>query len=413
MVTTCDLFAYLGKRNTPVKTPEIMRDFHRREYEYANIYRMLSNLVEENLVSKTSNGFQIKFSKKTQLLYKIISYCVDNDINYNYLINKNFAEFISKALLKAEFTSKDFLIDSKTFKKYTEILNNYGLIICMSRKPFKGRIFESYLLNSILQYFDMSILVKREKQLDLLKLIEKELKKFKNNVSKNERQYKLILEEYEIRFVHSSLFLEGNPITLPDTIKILKQKIIPKDLRDSDVRELQNYQIALKSMMDNSIQGMKLTKEIVLNYHYLAMQHRLKIAGKIRSVAVYIKGNPNFKVAPVIQIKTLFDSLMKEYSEFTTRRHNIKEIIEFVAYFHNQFQYIHPFEDGNSRTTRLIMFHLLQYYKIPVLDIPLGLLDKYLKNTKAYKKREDKELQKTIQMIVLYNLKSINRRLEK
>ena len=408
MVTKYDIFAYLGKRNSPLKPREIMEHFNRRDYEYPNIYRILLTLVEEKLVSKTKNGYQIKLSQKTQLLYGIINYSIANGINYNYLINKELSKFISKALLKIEFTSKDFSLDPKTFAKYTTTLENYGLIIIISKKPFKARISMNRLFSSILEYFDIKVLVKKEKEVNLYKLIEKELRQFRKNISKNERKYESIVKEYEVKFIHSSLSLEGNPITLPDTIKILKQKIIPKDLRVLDVKALQNYQIALETMMNNALKGVKLTKEIILNYHYLAMQHIKRIAGKIRTVSVQIKGNPNFKIASVIKIEKLLDDLFKKYSEFINKKSKIKDIIEFAAYFHNEFQYIHPFEDGNSRTTRLIMFHIFQYYKIPILDMPFGLLDKYLENTKAYKKREDKELQKTLQMIVLSNLKSIN-----
>ena len=86
----------------------------------------------------------------------------------------------------------------------------------------------------------------------------------------------------------------------------------------------------------------------------------------------------------------------------------LEEVLKFAVYFHNEFQHIHPFEDGNSRTTRLITFHLLQSKGIPILDIPYGLLDEYLVYTKGSRTREDKKLLSNLQKIILFNLKKIN-----
>jgi len=85
--------------------------------------------------------------------------------------------------------------------------------------------------------------------------------------------------------------------------------------------------------------------------------------------------------------------------------------LAFAVYFHNEFQHIHPFVDGNSRTTRLITFHLLQHKDIPIVDIPIGLLDEYLDYTKGSKKREDNKLYRTLQKILLFNLKKMNKKL--
>ena len=89
-----------------------------------------------------------------------------------------------------------------------------------------------------------------------------------------------------------------------------------------------------------------------------------------------------------------------------------KHSVEAAALAHKEFVFIHPFIDGNSRTTRLITFHLLQSLDIPILDIPFGLLDEYLINTKGSKVRSDAKLYRNLQKIVLFNLKKINDKLK-
>jgi hypothetical protein len=54
----------------------------------------------------------------------------------------------------------------------------------------------------------------------------------------------------------------------------------------------------------------------------------------------------------------------------------------------------------------------LQSLDIPILDIPLGLLDEYLNDTKGSKKREDLKLYRTLQKIILFNLNKINKGLK-
>ena len=263
-----------------------------------------------------------------------------------------------------------------------------------------------------MKYFGHKAFVAKRKEGGYLNEIEKELKIFRRLKRKNERKYLEIIEKYEIRFIQHSLNLEGNPITLPETIKLLHDQIIPKDMKSKDLQVVQNYQMALNQMLKESSEKKVLNKESILSYHFLAMQHNPKITGKIREVNVYIKGNMDFKVASVREIESKLDDLLEKYSEFIKGKNSLKEILLFSSYFHNEFQYIHPFIDGNSRTTRLLTFHILRSQDIPIMDIPLGLLEDYLFSTKGAKKRDDRKLDQVFQSIILYNIKMINEQLK-
>src|SRR3989344_868342 len=411
MVTQYDVFEVVYKNKAPVKHIEVVRKLNKTENEYNGIHRFLVELEKDNFLAKTKYGFQIKINSKTDLLYNLIYYCLSNNINYNLLLDRNLAKFISQSLIKGEITSRDVKINPRTFIKYISILNKYGMLMIISKKPIKIKIFYNYLLKNLLFYFGFKPLVKEKTSLDYTSKIEKEIRLYKRLKRKNEQGFKNIVDENEILFIHHSLKLEGNPITLPDTIKILKDKIIPKNLSTEDVDEVKNYQKAILQMLNDSFQKKPLTLQTILNYHNLSMQHNPNIAGKIRKVEVSIVGNPNFKVAKAKDIKPRFNQLLNEYNKFIRKKSNIREIINFAAFFHNEFQYIHPFADGNSRTTRLVTFHLLQFKDIPILDIPFGLLDEYLSYTKGYKHRNDKRLSENLQEIILFNLKKINDKL--
>ena len=409
MVTKFDIFEFAYTNKQPLKPIEVARKFKKNASEYDNLHRMLRDLVQEDLLIKNSYGFQAKSNDKANLLYEIIFHCLRNGINYNDLLNPNLVKFLNIALQKKEVNSKNVKINPLTLRKYVNILSKDGLLLIISEKPIRVEVFYNTLLNNILIYFGYKYKVITKDITNYMEVIEKELAKFRRFKKNNETKYQQIIGEFEVSFVHHSLSLEGNPITLNETQIILKDEIIPANLKSKDIDEVKNYQKALLQMLKDSQDKKPLTLQTILNYHYLAVQHNPDIAGKIRKVEVHISGNPNFKITKSTDIEKEFEELIKKYNHFIAKeKANLKEILNFAVYFHNEFQHIHPFEDGNSRTTRLITFHLLQSKGIPILDIPYGLLDEYLIYTKRSRTREDKKLLSNLQKIILFNLKKIN-----
>jgi fido (protein-threonine AMPylation protein) len=412
MVTKYDVFEYMYEKGGPLKPQEVANAFKKSNIDYHGIYNMLLDLKNLTLIAKNEYGFQSLRSEKNELLYQMIRFCLQNDINYNELLDKNIAAFVSKSFLKKRVTVKDLEMDTRTFSKYVGILEKNGLLIALSKKPLTMTIPYNSFLRDLVSYFGENVLVSKPKPDEYLGEINRELSRFRMLRGQNEARYQRIIGEYQIRFVHHSLSIEGNPITLPDTIKLLKEHIMPPNYTTESIQEVQNYQKAINQMNADAEEKKPLTKESILNYHGIAMQHRPAMSGKIRKHAVHIKGNPDYIVAEVREIEKRLEALLKKYNKFISNRKNpLKDILDFVAYFQNEFQHIHPFEDGNSRTTRLITFHVLRTQNIPVYDIPLGLLEEYVFSTKGARKRDDKKLNQVMQQIILSNLKSINEKL--
>ncbi|MFH1311340.1 MAG: Fic family protein [Nanoarchaeota archaeon] len=411
MVTKYDVFEIVYKNRASLKPIEVVKKLNKNEREYHIIHRYLRELAKEKLLIKKKDGFQADISKKSELLYNLVFYCIKNGINYNFILDRNFAQFISLSLQKEEINSKNIRLNPRTVRKYVNILDKYGMILIISEKPLRAKIFYNVLLNNLLIYFGYKHSVIAESSKNYLQEIKKELERYRKLKNKDEAKYQRIVGEFGISFIYHSLSLEGNPITLPDTIKILKDKLIPANLKTADVDEVKNYQEAVFQMLKDTNERKPLSLQLVLDYHKIAMRHRSYLAGSIRTIPVHIKGNPNFKTTLTEKIREELEKLFDKYNEFTKRKNvPLDEVLRFAVYFHNEFQHIHPFEDGNSRITRLITFHLLQSLDIPILDIPLGLLDEYLSYTKGSKKREDIKLYQNLQKIILFNLKKINKR---
>lgn len=412
MVTKYDVFEIVYKNRAPIKPIDVANRLNRGKKEYHLIYNLLISLAREGLVIRMKDGFQVKTTTKTELLYSLIVYCIRNGINYNLILDKNFTRFIVGALQKEEISTKNIKLNSRTLQKYISILDRYGMILIISEKPLRAKVFYNALLNNLILYFGYKQLMPANGRKTYLSEIKRELDIYRKLRKKNEAKYKELLGEFKVSFIYHSLSLEGNPITLPDTIKILKDSLVSTELKIDDIAEIKNYQTALLQMLSDAYNRKPLTLQVVLDYHRLAMGHKISLAGIIRKVPVYINGNPNFKTTTPEKIMDELDSLFSKYNDFIRRKDiSLEEILHFAVYFHNRFQHIHPFEDGNSRTTRLITFHILQSMDIPIFDIPFGLLDEYLDHTKGSRGSEDFQLYKNLQKIVLFNLKKINKKL--
>ena len=71
---------------------------------------------------------------------------------------------------------------------------------------------------------------------------------------------------------------------------------------------------------------------------------------------------------------------------------NSKNCLDKLGWIHNEFQKIHPFADGNSRTTRMILNWFMIKNSFPLIVLKMGSFDEYMNLTKLSKKRDDDEL---------------------
>jgi Fic family protein len=117
------------------------------------------------------------------------------------------------------------------------------------------------------------------------------------------------------------------------------------------------YNYAYTAMKDKK----KFTKAIILNIHKRLM-HRLSpsIAGKFRTVPVYIGGREAINASQIKDELNILCSLPA-----TTE--------EFIKKWHIEFERIHPHQDGNGRTGRIIMNIQRIKLGLPILTIHEGL----------------------------------------
>jgi len=157
----------------------------------------------------------------------------------------------------------------------------------------------------------------------------------------------------------ASTSIEGNPLPLTDVKRILKNT--PQNIRDSE-REVLNYNTALKEINKKLANGnIPFTLSLVLQIHR-QVTHKLLPSfqsGKLRLDAVFVNDPREHTTIywppDVKDVPALVKDLILFVADNTTK---IDPLI-LAGLFHRQMVVIHPFMDGNGRTTRLLTKILL------------------------------------------------------
>ena len=405
MTSKYDVFYVIATKGE-INANEIVEALNKPKKEYKAIFNHIMELDREKYIQR-GDKITIIHNEKSKRLFGLISFCISNRINYNIIFKKTMLSFIQKASKKEFFTINDIKVHSQTFSLYVEALSRYGLLLVISRKPLKCKLLRHHFLIDLMNFFDKKLQFYTSKQHTFINEIKKELRKYRRNVKIHYTVIEDLESKEEVNFIHSSLNLEGNPLTLPETQKLIIEQIVPEKHKLVHIQEVTNYKKAVDLMIANAKKKVRLDFQLVLKYHEIAMSH-IREAGKIRKQNVIIKLNPNFKTCDWHLISLKLNELMEKYEIFNPKKRDTNKIIEFASFFHNEFQRIHPFIDGNSRISRLLMLHILRSYEIPILDLPLGFFDSYLDLTKRSTKRDDKSFRYLIEEIILMNLKKIN-----
>jgi Fic family protein len=162
-------------------------------------------------------------------------------------------------------------------------------------------------------------------------------------------------EQMQIEFTYNSNAIEGNTLSLRETQLVIQEGITVhgKSLREH--LEARNHPEAITYMEKLAQKGSTVKQEDILKVHKLLM-HDIddQNAGKYRTGQVRVAG-ATFMPPQADRIQPMINELLQTLSQ------NPDELtpIELAAFFHYKLVYIHPFIDGNGRTTRLLMNAIL------------------------------------------------------
>lgn len=152
---------------------------------------------------------------------------------------------------------------------------------------------------------------------------------------------------------HASTSIEGNPLPLTMVKAVLKGQ--PKNSRDSE-REVLNYN-AILVWLDGEIKSRKLKIDVAL---LLKIQKQVTAgllprfdSGHLRKRAVVVNDPRTRQMAYIPPDCDDVPKLMTDLLEFVGKNRGELDPLILAGIFHKQLVLIHPFMDGNGRTTRL------------------------------------------------------------
>ena len=202
-------------------------------------------------------------------------------------------------------------------------------------------------------------------------------------------------DETVFQFLAGSARLEGSTITFGETRDMILKDIYPEKPK-RDIQMVRNLNEAMHYVLEHLEE--EITSQHIKEINKLVMFSMHRNAGKYKIVNNKIQGNPQFKTAPPGQVP----SMMENYCQFLQSITDKKNCLEQTGYIHNELQRTHPFSDGNSRTTRMIINWMLLKHDLPLLVLKMGCFDEYMAMTKLSTKREDKKLTYFFQHLLLH-----------
>lgn len=182
-----------------------------------------------------------------------------------------------------------------------------------------------------------------------------------------------IYHKVQVELTYNSNHIEGSRLTHDQTRYIYETNTIGMEngvLNVDDIVETANHFQCIDLVIDNAEQP--LTEDFIKLLHRTLKNGTSDSRKDWFAVGEY-KKLPNEvggrSTTPPEQVAEKMRELLKQYAQ--TDKKTLKDLVEF----HDQFECIHPFQDGNGRVGRLILFkECLRYDIVPfIIDEELKL----------------------------------------
>ncbi len=171
------------------------------------------------------------------------------------------------------------------------------------------------------------------------------------------------LEDFITRSTYHSNAIEGSTLTYAETYAILYNdnsfKIEGKEPRE--IYEAINHKKALE-LVFNNLQSNEEFNERFIKELNETINRDIKDTDSYRTVQVFIQGSEHIPPEPE-KVPNLMMYYIYNYN------HDEQDIFTKIAKYHIDFEKIHPFEDGNGRTGRLLINYELLKNDLPPVVI--------------------------------------------
>lgn len=202
-----------------------------------------------------------------------------------------------------------------------------------------------------------------------------------------------VLDNFRILFAYNSGAIENAEITYHDTREIFENgKVISFTGNLRTIFEISNQKTCYEYLLDKIIKKEKISENLIKKVHELltigTYDERRYILNGERPEEYkkhdYVTGREEVG-ASANEVAKEIANLLNEVNSVNTN--NAEDIIKIATYFHNKFENIHAFVDGNGRVGRTLTNYILMINNMP----PLIVYDEDKKYYYAALEKYDKE----------------------
>lgn len=192
-----------------------------------------------------------------------------------------------------------------------------------------------------------------------------------------EKLTKEYLDDLLVRLAHHSSAIEGNTITLNQTVSIILNDTIPGSINKREFYEVENHKQTFEYIQHNLLNGEKLSLGVIKEIHKLLLDHLDFNRGNFKNISNAIVG-AEFDTASPEKTPNLMYQWLNNYEYLIEYAKTEEEKIRIILEKHIEFERIHPFNDGNGRTGRMIMLYSLLENNLPPIIISKELKPRYI-----------------------------------
>lgn len=212
-----------------------------------------------------------------------------------------------------------------------------------------------------------------------------------------EEALKKIQDALDIEYTYESNRIEGNTLTLQETALVVNEGVTISGKSMREHLEAINHTEAISYIKDIAKQDIEISERTIKEIHALIL-HGIdrENAGRYRTVPVMISGSTHMPPQPYLIEKQMEDFMLR----FRQMEEEKVHPVLVAAYLHDELVRIHPFIDGNGRTSRLLMnlYLLRNGYVIITLK---GSNDAKINYYKALEKSHTEHLTEDFQQLVV------------
>ena len=157
-------------------------------------------------------------------------------------------------------------------------------------------------------------------------------------------------EDLRIRLTYHSNAIEGNTLSLRETQVVIEEGITIGGHTLREHLEATNHAMAFDELRRLVEHSSPITLETVSRLHTLVLHELHETAGQFRQTQVFIRGSEH-RPPPARQVPEL---MMQWVCWLEGEGRHYHPVVR-AAIAHHGFEAVHPFEDGNGRTGRLLL----------------------------------------------------------